>query len=175
MSSITRPLRWLALPALLVAFGCASTSSTPAADPAESKPAVPTAETPDSGKVTIGKASSQALVPVYFDTDRALLRSDAREALKHYARSIIDHPEWGALTIDGHCDERGSEEYNLALGDRRAAAVKRYLVVLGVPPSRLATRSFGEDKPAVAGHDEEAWHHNRRTEFEAQSRESASR
>ena len=69
------------------------------------------------------------------------------------------------MTIEGHCDERGSEEYNLALGERRANAVKRYMVDLGVPSSQLRTVSFGEAKPAVVGHDESAWRYNRRTEF----------
>ena len=86
-----------------------------------------------------------------------------------------DHPEWGVLTIDGHCDDRGSEEYNLALGSRRAAAVERYLTDLGVPVSRLATRTFGEEKPAVAGRGERAWRYNRRSEFQIEARESASR
>jgi peptidoglycan-associated lipoprotein len=73
----------------------------------------------------------------------------------------------GTVTIEGHCDERGSEEYNLALGDRRASGVKQYLVDLGVPASRLRTVSFGEAKPAVVGHDESAWRYNRRSEFKS--------
>ena len=73
----------------------------------------------------------------------------------------------GVITIEGHCDERGSEEYNLALGERRASGVKRYLVDLGVPASRLRTVSFGEAKPAVVGHDESAWRYNRRAEFKS--------
>ena len=75
--------------------------------------------------------------------------------------------ERGVITIEGHCDERGSEEYNLALGERRANGVKRYLVDLGVPSSRLRTVSFGEVKPSVMGHDESAWRHNRRSDFTA--------
>ena len=71
----------------------------------------------------------------------------------------------GTLTLQGNCDERGSEEYNLALGERRAASVKKYLVDLGVPSSRLKTVSFGESKPAVPGHDESAWKWNRRVDF----------
>jgi peptidoglycan-associated lipoprotein len=69
------------------------------------------------------------------------------------------------VTLEGHCDDRGSEEYNLALGERRASAVKRYLVDLGVSASRLRTVSFGEAKPSAAGHDESAWKWNRRVEF----------
>jgi peptidoglycan-associated lipoprotein len=71
----------------------------------------------------------------------------------------------GKVTIEGHTDERGSAEYNLALGERRANAVKRYLVDLGVSSSKLRTVSFGEERPAVQGHDESAWRYNRRAEF----------
>jgi len=112
---------------------------------------------------------------VYFDTNRSQLRPDSREALKQYAKQILDHPEWGVLTIDGHCDERGSDEYNLALGERRAKAVVRYLVDLSVPQSRLATRTFGEEKPAIAGHVEGAWRFNRRSELQVEALESARR
>jgi hypothetical protein len=72
------------------------------------------------------------------------------------------------VTVQGHCDERGSTEYNLALGERRAAAVKRYLVDLGVSSSKLRTVSYGEDRPAVPGHDESAWRYNRRADFVAE-------
>jgi len=168
-----RTLAFLALPALL-AFGCASTSTTTDdsawTDPP--KPAPTEAKRPEP--VTI-RDTADNLVPVYFETDRAELRVDARAALKRYAKSILDNPEWGKLTIAGHCDERGSDEYNLALGRRRAAVVERYLMDLGVPASRLDTRSFGEEKPAVAGHNEDAWRYNRRSEFKAKSRRSASR
>ncbi len=175
MSSSTRSLHFVALPALLLAFGCASTSSSPALGSAAPESSGPVAQRKDPGEVTIREASSATLTPVYFDKDRALLRPDARDALKRYAKSILDHPEWGGLMIDGHCDERGSQEYNLALGRRRAAAVERYLLDLGVPPSRLTTRTFGEEKPALAGHDEEAWRYNRRSEFRSEAVVSASR
>ncbi len=171
MSSSTRSLHLVALPALLLALGCASTSASPALGSAAPE-SLELAERRDPGEV---EASSAMPAPVYFDTGRALLRADARDALKRYAKSILDHPEWGELMIDGHCDERGSQEYNLALGRRRAAAVERYLLDLGVPPSRLTTRTFGEEKPALAGHDEEAWRHNRRSEFRSEAVASASR
>lgn len=154
-----------ALPALFMALGCASTSTSSL--PTEPTPkAAPVAKPSPQADVTIREATTAKLTPVYFDTDQALLKPETREALKGYARSILDHPEWGVLTIVGHCDERGSEEYNLALGKRRAAAVQRYLMDMGVPQTRLATRSFGEEKPAVAGHDETAWRYNRRSELQ---------
>jgi peptidoglycan-associated lipoprotein len=138
----------------------------------ESTPAANT--TKAQQEVTMRPASAPALDPVYFDTDQWVLRSDARSTLKLRAEAIRQHPEWGVVTIQGHCDERGSDEYNLALGDRRAAAVKRYLVDLGVPSARLKTVTFGESRPAVAGHDETAWRYNRRSELASQAIQSAS-
>ena len=108
-----------------------------------------------------------SLQTVYFDYNAFTIRSDAKPALRDNAQAIRDHEEWGVITIEGHCDERGSEEYNLALGERRASGVKRYLVDLGVPSSRLRTMSFGEVKPSVMGHDESAWRYNRRSGFTA--------
>ena len=100
---------------------------------------------------------------VYFDFDRYDIRQDARPVLRANADALGDVP--GVVTVEGHCDERGSAEYNLALGERRASAAKQYLVDLGVPSSKLRTVSFGEDRPAVQGHDESAWRYNRRGEF----------
>jgi peptidoglycan-associated lipoprotein len=116
-----------------------------------------------------GAAGSSILQKVYFDFDSSEIRADGRTTLKQDAGSIQSNPGWGTITVEGHCDERGSEEYNLALGERRASAVKQYLVDLGVPSSRLRTVSFGEAKPAVVGHDESAWRYNRRVEFKAGS------
>ncbi len=104
-----------------------------------------------------------------------MLRADARSSLEDRAAAIRQHPEWGVVTIQGHCDERGSGESNLALGERRATAVKRYLVDLGVPGSRLSTVTFGERLPAVAGHDEKAWRFNRRSELSSKAVQSANR
>jgi|SRR5262245_15999676 len=106
-----------------------------------------------------------ALETVYFDFDASSVRSDAVPLLRGNANQIRQNEKWGRVTIEGNCDERGSEEYNLALGERRADSVKRYLVDLGVPSTRLDTVSFGESKPAVAGHDESAWRWNRRADF----------
>jgi peptidoglycan-associated lipoprotein len=103
------------------------------------------------------------LQTVYFDFDKYDIRADAKPVLRSNAEQIKS--VGGTVTVEGHCDERGSEEYNLALGERRANAAKRYLVDLGVPSSKLVTVSFGEDRPAVQGHDESAWRYNRRAEF----------
>jgi peptidoglycan-associated lipoprotein len=102
---------------------------------------------------------------IYFDFDRYSIRSDATTVLRANAQAIQANKKWGTVTIAGNCDERGSEEYNLALGERRANAVKQYLSDLGVPKKRLQVVSFGEAKPAVMGHDESAWRYNRRSDF----------
>ena len=106
-----------------------------------------------------------SLDAVYFDYDRSTLRADSAARLKSHAEVIRSFPSWAYVTVEGHSDERGTEEYNLALGDRRADAVKRYLVTLGVPADKIRTVSYGELKPAAQGHDETAWKHNRRAEF----------
>ena len=79
--------------------------------------------------------------------------------------ALLLSSDWRRVTLQGYCDERGSEEYNLALGERRASSVKRYLETLGIPAGRLDTVSFGEADPAVPGHDEAAWRWNRRVQF----------
>lgn len=105
-----------------------------------------------------------ALENVYFDFDKSDLRPDARATLEKNAEWIKNNPGV-KIQIEGHCDERGTEEYNLALGERRANAVKNYLVSLGVDPDRLYTISYGEELPADPGHNEEAWAKNRRAHF----------
>ena len=101
---------------------------------------------------------------IYFDFDRSEIRADARTVLRANAETLRSAGK--NITIEGHCDERGDEEYNLALGERRANAVKKYLVNLGVDSGQLRTISYGEAKPAVVGHTEEAWQWNRRAEFQ---------
>ena len=171
MSLINRYRLVVVLAALLFVPGCTSTS--PALKSGAHQEFDPVAETSDSNAVALRQASVK-LEPVYFDTDEAVLRIDTRDLLKGHARSILDQPEGGGVTIDGHCDERGSDQYNRALGRRRAAAVERYLVDMGVPPARVATRTFGEDRPAGPGHDESAWSYNRRSELQVEVLASAS-
>jgi peptidoglycan-associated lipoprotein len=112
-----------------------------------------------------GTSTISDLETVYFDYDQSAIRSDSAEVLRRNAESIKGNAAWGEISIQGNTDERGSEEYNLALGERRAGAVQRYLVDLGVSASRLRTVSFGEAKPAVPGHDESAYRYNRRSDF----------
>ena len=101
----------------------------------------------------------------YFDYNKHTLRSDAETALQADAKTLADilrqYPDY-KLTVEGNCDERGSEEYNLALGDARAKAAREYLITLGVPANQLLTVSFGKDHPACTDHDEACWQKNRR-------------
>jgi len=100
------------------------------------------------------------LRPVYFGFDRSELTQEARASLSQDAEALAG--QTGTTMVEGHTDERGTFEYNVALGDRRANAVKKYLVAHGIPASKIRTKSSGEAKPAVKGHDESAWRWNRR-------------
>ena len=102
---------------------------------------------------------------IHFDLDKANIRSDDMGALDQKVAILQANPNL-RIRIAGHCDERGSDEYNLALGNRRAQAAKQYLVSHGIDASRIETQSWGEEKPLVDGHDETAWSQNRRDEFE---------
>lgn len=102
--------------------------------------------------------------PVLFAFDSAQINPSERHKLEAVA-SHLRRNSGARLIIDGHTDERGSREYNLSLGERRALAARAYLVGLGIDGSRLQTRSFGAERPAVMGHNEEAWRQNRRAEF----------
>ena len=101
---------------------------------------------------------------IYFEFDRAELNPDARVVLGNMADWLTKNPDY-FLRIEGHCDERGTNEYNLALGDQRAESAKAFLVDLGVQGSRLSTISYGEERPLDPGHNEEAWAKNRRGHF----------
>ena len=97
----------------------------------------------------------------FFDFDKSDIRPDARTALDHDARMLRENPDVRVL-IEGHCDERGTTEYNLALGERRAASARDYLVAAGVDMSRIDIISYGEERPFAMGSDEASWQQNRR-------------
>jgi peptidoglycan-associated lipoprotein len=101
---------------------------------------------------------------VFFGFDSSELTSEARNRVERLAAWMQQNPDV-ALTIEGHADERGTREYNLALGERRANAVRQYLIALGIAPSRLGTISYGKERPAVLGSNEAAWAQNRRAVF----------
>ena len=154
------------LAVLALATACASSVETTDVTPGDF--GTPSDRGQDSDRNIQGTAIPEPSLEfgiVYFDFDKYDIRGDASPALRDNAETIRSHPDWRSVTIEGHCDERGSEEYNLALGERRAVAVRAYLVNLGVASSKLETVSFGEERPAVSGHDESSWKYNRRAEF----------
>jgi len=102
---------------------------------------------------------------IHFDYDKAVLRGDDIGTLDQKVAILQANPDL-RIRISGHCDERGSDEYNLALGNRRATAAKQYLVSHGIDAGRIETISYGEERPLAQGHDESAWAQNRRDEFE---------
>lgn len=107
------------------------------------------------------------LQKIHYDFDRASIRPDMVSILDGNVNYMKQHPEL-QIVVEGHCDERGTNEYNLALGDHRAMSAKVYMVRQGVPDSRIRTVSYGEEKPLDFGHNEAAWYTNRRAEFHRQ-------
>ncbi len=120
------------------------------------------------GQADLDKALEQLRnVSVFFEFDSAILTKDAQEKLTNVANVLTAHPEL-KVRIEGNCDERGSGQYNLALGQRRADSAKKYLAGLGVQSPQITAISFGAEKPKATGHDEEAWKQNRRDDVSAQ-------
>jgi peptidoglycan-associated lipoprotein len=119
----------------------------------------------DSGDKAAQTMAESGLGNVFFDFDSYLLSQSARDTLKSNADYLLKKNSSIKVQVEGHCDERGSDEYNLALGEKRAKAALSYLVTLGVPAERLSFISYGKEKPADPGHDEAAWAKNRRDQF----------
>src|SRR6266481_6693259 len=165
------------LSAVLAFAGCSSTtaepesSSAPAAPSPESKteltpepaPSTSSLEAFQRGESTATPAS-YPLKEVYFDFERYDVRADARETLKANGEWLKANPS-AVVEIEGHCDERGTNEFNMALGAKRAQAAMDYLTTLGVAASRLSTISYGEELPVCEEHAEECWAKNRRDRF----------
>ena len=134
----------------------------------------------DSARITVAAAAAPTPAPApapsfaewfdqnikdaFFDFDKSDIRPDARDALAKTAEALRSRPDV-KVVIQGHCDERGSTEYNLALGDRRAQAVRQFLISLGISADRMQTVSYGKEKPFCTTHDEECWQLNRRGHF----------
>ena len=124
---------------------------------------LPIPQTDDARTLLFAEASVE-LQTIYFDYDSSVLKPEAKAKLEKGADWLKRKPKVN-VQIEGHCDERGTNEYNLALGERRALAARRYLISLGISTDRIFTISYGEERPAVEGHDESAWKFNRRGEF----------
>lgn len=157
---------------VLALAGCATdeAAKTPAdetgAAPARTAPATEGAApgTSLSERERQRRAELLAQKRVYFAFDSSTIDDDARAVIEAHASHLAANPSL-KLTLEGHCDERGTREYNLALGERRAQAVERMMKALGVAGSRVKTVSFGEEKPACQEHNESCWRQNRRAEI----------
>ena len=124
------------------------------------------ATSPASSQQTTNATASQAAFDkIYFDFDSSDLSKTSRDTLTRSAEVLLKDQKAAKVLIEGNCDERGSAEYNLALGERRAKVAAKYLATLGVQKDRIAVLSYGKEKPAVQGNDEAAWSKNRRDEF----------
>jgi peptidoglycan-associated lipoprotein len=121
-------------------------------------------ERTQQGQRDISYTEESQLKDIHFDFDKSDIRPDARDTLKANADWIKANAK-SKVQVEGHCDERGTNEYNLALGERRANAVKKYLVSLGIDADKLYTISYGEELPIDPGHSEDAWGKNRRAHF----------
>ncbi|WP_456371965.1 peptidoglycan-associated lipoprotein Pal [Thiolapillus sp.] len=169
-------LRILLLPlvvGMLVLSGCSSTGTKDgmeggAGSGMGSESGTSTSAAGDAGKWT-GSPLDDPNSPlyekvIYFDFDTAEIRPEYVDTLRAHAEYLVNTPD-ARLVIEGHCDERGSREYNIALGERRANSVKRFLEAEGVSPVQLDTVSYGEERPVNPGHNEAAWAQNRRAEL----------
>jgi len=162
--------------AATVAPAPAPPSPPPAAQPAPAPAAAPPAPAPTPPPVAAARPAARDfeatpdLKPIHFDFDRYAIRAGDAAILDANARWLNANANQLAL-IEGHCDERGTNEYNLALGERRAKATMDYLMSRGVAASRITTVSYGEERPLCTGHDEACWSQNRRAQFLVKPRE----
>ena len=151
------------LAAFIFAMGCGHKpkveTAPPPPPPPKEEPKVEQPPPPEPPKV-----APLSLTTIYFDYDKSDIRSDARNILAENAKGLTDHPT-ATIRIEGNCDERGTDEYNMALGQRRAEAAKAYLVNYGIDGGKITTISYGESRPVAKGHDEASWSQNRRDDF----------
>ena len=159
--------RWLLLPSVFLAACAHEQVAQAPAQPIVAQPAAPVADATPQAKADDTAELKRLLTgPIaHFDFDQARLTDQDREKLQTLAKALKAHPA-ARIRIAGNCDELGTEEYNLALGQRRAEVARKYLADLGIAASRLETISYGENRPAVEGHDEAAHAANRRDEAE---------
>jgi len=153
----------LVVPGLLVTVSCQKKVVNATPQPVvekqpEEKPAPPVVVAPTGPDMMVMQED------IYFDFDKSTLTPSAQDNLLRKAEWLRANPD-ATVTIEGNCDERGTNEYNLALGDRRAEAAKAFLVDLGIDPARITTISYGEERPVDPRHNEEAWAKNRRDHF----------
>jgi peptidoglycan-associated lipoprotein len=121
-------------------------------------------EAPPPVSSNVSDMFNQSVKDIYFDLDKSEIASDSRDILTKDAEFLRNYPQV-RISLEGHCDERGSTEYNLGLGQRRAEAAKNYLVSVGISADRIETVSWGKERPVCTVHDESCWHQNRRAHF----------
>ena len=155
-----------------LSFGCGGNNPPPAPAPVESTPQAPPATTGGDDAPSVdpnaeARRNMQTLEEmVFFDYDESLIRSDQRQTLDQKVTVLRENPAY-RLMIEGHADERGSTEYNLALGTRRALSIHDYLTGFGLDDQRFQTTSYGEERPLAQGQNETSWARNRRAAFRA--------
>jgi len=154
----------MAIFAAIVLSACASTSNQDSEDTSDTASTVIVDDAANTVDEVVDADPEAGLVSVfYFDFDQSSLTYEARAALDAYAAVLRDNPR--AIRLEGHADERGTREYNIALGERRAQSVADYLTTSGVSSSLIETVSYGEERPAVPGTGDSAWSQNRRVEL----------
>jgi len=158
---------------ILLLGACAGQQAKEEAQPGGQPAAGAAGQQPQAGAVGAGGVAANPLHDpnsilakrsVYYDFDRSEIKSEFRPMVEAHAGYLRDHTQ-ATVRIEGNCDERGSREYNLALGQRRADGVRKALALLGVADSRIETTSWGKEKPRAQGHDEQAWAQNRRSDI----------
>lgn len=164
MRSFLFPLCLLALGASACATKSAATVSSDNVSSVSTPPRSEPVKPPPAPAKEVAELPSLDFGPIYYELDSAILRPDSRELLDRVAEALRPRSE-ARVTISGHTCELGTTEYNLALGQRRAAAVRDYLVKLGVDRERIGVVSYGEERPAEPGSGESVWSKNRRSEF----------
>ncbi len=154
----------LVIPGLLLFVSCQKKVVDATPEPVAQEPE-PEPEPEPKQEVVVYKAPDVVMQEdIYFDFDKSTLTPTAQDNLLRKAEWLRENPD-ATVTIEGHCDERGTNEYNLALGDRRAESAKAFLADLGIDPARLTTISYGEERPVDPRQSEEAWAKNRRAHF----------
>jgi peptidoglycan-associated lipoprotein len=158
---------------IVAMIGCSKPPPpAPKAEPPPPRMEEPVATPPEAPKVDeealrrqrIQARIAEVFKPIYFQYDQSTLSAEGQSTLQEIGKLMKEVPEITAR-VEGHADERGTNDYNLALGERRSKAVNDYLTSYGIQGTRLSTISYGEEKPAMEGHDESAWAKNRRVEF----------
>lgn len=152
---------------LLATMGCGGGGDAPGEEPppvVDTTATEPEVEDTTPAEPEVRQISESEFQTVYFDFDKSNIKTEFRAALENNAALMKESMDL-IVQIEGHCDERGTEEYNIALSERRAVAAKNYMINLGIADSRISIQPYGKMRPAMMGHNEVAWSKNRRAEF----------